>query len=75
MDGSSRQVLINTSIEWPNGITLDVANRFVLFHFPGCMGRFFSWQYDGNLSPLAMASFCNEFAVSSVLGHWGNNRK
>lgn len=29
MDGSSRQVLINTSIEWPNGITLDVANRFV----------------------------------------------
>lgn len=29
MDGSSRQVVVNTTIEWPNGITLDFANRFV----------------------------------------------
>ena len=29
MDGSSRQVVVSTTIEWPNGITLDFANRFV----------------------------------------------
>ena len=28
MDGSSRQVLINTTIAWPNGITLDLTNRY-----------------------------------------------
>lgn len=29
MDGSSRQVIVSTTIEWPNGITLDFANRYV----------------------------------------------
>ena len=30
MDGSSRQVVVDTRISWPNGITLDLPNRYVL---------------------------------------------
>ena len=30
MDGSSRQVLVTTDIAWPNGITLDLPNRYFI---------------------------------------------
>lgn len=30
MDGSSRQVLVTTDISWPNGITLDLPNRYFI---------------------------------------------
>ena len=31
MDGTSRQMIIDSKIYWPNGLTLDIANRRVYF--------------------------------------------
>jgi sugar lactone lactonase YvrE len=55
MDGSRRETIVNTSLKWPNGLTLDlVHNR--LYWVDAKMNSISSCNYDGSHRRLILHS-------------------
>lgn len=61
MDGSHREILVNTSLKWPNGLTLDMVQRRI-FWVDAKLNSISSCNFDGTSRRLILQS-------PSVLAH------
>lgn len=55
MDGSNRQVIVNTGLKWPNGLTLDLVHQRI-FWVDAKMNSISSSNYDGSERRLVLQS-------------------
>ena len=55
MDGSNRQVIVNTALKWPNGLTLDLVHKRI-FWVDAKMNSISSSNYDGSDRRLVLQS-------------------
>ena len=69
MDGSHRQVLVDTHLKWPNGITLDYEEKR-LYWADAKLNTIASCRFDGSQRRVIISWVCYVYSFAYLHGFW-----